>query len=624
MVEPLVDMAARVRYACAIDCKRVREMDRGTKLKKLLALRGSSLHLNGVFASLAEVCEIIEVDELDSALDAMRNNHFDAVLAETSDFLPLERMASSRQAGVVLDTLGEGVCVIGPHGKMVWSNRRMRQFSSVQIESVVNICAKAFESFAESPHTDVGVKRFSLTTDDGAYFEIICSPIFDRQKNLRQIAAVVVEATGRRQRQQTIIAIERVGDELVRLSSDSADNTNISDRLGILKDRIVQCAHDVLDFECLAILLLDQENSRLRWLLAEGLADGVEKTEFLSSMEGNGICGYVAATGKSYLCSNVEKDPRYIPGLAGAGSSLTVPLRLRNRIVGVLNVESTSPARFGQNEQHFIEIFAHFIALAMHMLNLLPQQEGKLAEEAKQPEDDVRTNLAEPLSDIVTESTKLMEDYIGHDDLRSRLGKIIDMIVSVRASTRTTNPPPATIPLPVMPPAIDTAFEQPAPMPVSVPAPVPVPVSVPMPVVTPAPAASKPAERTDTILDGKRILVADDEDIIRKLIHDILAPCGCVIDLAPDGVEAIVNMTENLYDLIITDVNMPGASGYDVLAAAGTNGNQTPVILVTGFGYDPTHSLVQACQNGRVKTLFKPFKVNELIDLCREVVQNSR
>ena len=606
-----------------------------TELKRLLALKGS-LRLNGVLALLRQACDVVEVDELDSALDAMRNNRFDAVLAETSDFLPLERISSTQQAAAVLDTLSEGVCVVGPGGELIWANPRMRQMTSAQVEKVIAVCLEALEGFSPLPEQNPGeTKRFSLPLPGEKFCELTCSPIYDRQGQLRHVAAVLADTTTRRQQQQTITALERLGQELSRLDTDACGNRPLPERLGVLKDRIISCAKEVLNFDHLAILLKDSEQNRLMWLLAEGLSDQARQNEFLISMEGNGICGYVAATGRSYLCADIQTDPLYVAGLDGACSSITVPLMLRGQVVGVLNIESACPTSFGQYELHFAEIFAAFLPLAVQMLQLGPDgapARDSQADETIEPvalpagplDAPAQVDLAGPLSDVITAAAGLMEDYIGHDDLRLRLQDIIDKAAAIRSSAQPG--PPAPAPLRAITPTdepSDVSQAKPTPAP---PVPLPVPAPAPMAESAPPPLpATTQAEspRTDRVLEGKRVLVADDEAIIRKLIHDILAPCGCVVDLAPDGVEAIANMAEHQYDLVVTDVNMPGASGYEVLAAARTNGTETPVILVTGFGYDPNNSIVQACQTGQAKTLFKPFKVNELVDLARQAVQGD-
>lgn len=130
------------------------------------------------------------------------------------------------------------------------------------------------------------------------------------------------------------------------------------------------------------------------------------------------------------------------------------------------------------------------------------------------------------------------------------------------------------------------------------------------------------AEQTEAhmLLAGKRVLVADDESTFRRLISEMLAPCGCQVDTAADGVEACELVADNKYDLIISDIGMPGATGYDVFTAAKTASEETEVILMTAFGYDPSHSLVRANHEGVAAVLIKPFGVDDLLKRCRRAL----
>jgi DNA-binding NtrC family response regulator len=74
------------------------------------------------------------------------------------------------------------------------------------------------------------------------------------------------------------------------------------------------------------------------------------------------------------------------------------------------------------------------------------------------------------------------------------------------------------------------------------------------------------------------------------------------------------------YDLVISDIKMPGASGYDVFAQAKVSCPEARVILITGFGYDPNHSIVRANQEGLAAVVFKPFKVRQLLEECRSAL----
>src|SRR5258708_10219617 len=83
---------------------------------------------------------------------------------------------------------------------------------------------------------------------------------------------------------------------------------------------------------------------------------------------GNGVTGLVAATGKSYLCSDTAEDPHYLVGAAGARRSLTVPLIYQEQVIGTFNVESPRVDAFGEDDVQFTEIFSRELANPLHTL----------------------------------------------------------------------------------------------------------------------------------------------------------------------------------------------------------------------------------------------------------------
>jgi CheY-like chemotaxis protein len=98
------------------------------------------------------------------------------------------------------------------------------------------------------------------------------------------------------------------------------------------------------------------------------------------------------------------------------------------------------------------------------------------------------------------------------------------------------------------------------------------------------------------------------------------------VTVASSGAEGIAflaaQQSDCLYDLILSDINMPDKTGYDVFAAARRYCGLVPVILMTGFGYDPNHSIVRASQEGLQAVLFKPFKVDQLLAELRKALQS--
>lgn len=113
------------------------------------------------------------------------------------------------------------------------------------------------------------------------------------------------------------------------------------------------------------------------------------------------------------------------------------------------------------------------------------------------------------------------------------------------------------------------------------------------------------------------VLVAEDDPDMRRLVAAVLRGAGHRVVEATDGMQildriesTIWSARPHLFDVIVTDVHMPGLSGLDVLAALRCTRWTTPVILVTAFGDDETRSEAQAL--GAVDVIDKPFKPDEL------------
>jgi transcriptional regulator with GAF, ATPase, and Fis domain len=144
-----------------------------------------------------------------------------------------------------------------------------------------------------------------------------------------------------------------------------------SDRDGLRA--IVQVASSVLDAEAAALFLVDEDNDELRFEVA--LGGRSEEVENKSLPLGEGLAGYVAATGQPLAISNVEKDSRFAAAFAEKvayvpKTVLCVPMIMGDRTVGVLEMlDKRGGAPFGVRD---IEILGHFARLAaytvQHML----------------------------------------------------------------------------------------------------------------------------------------------------------------------------------------------------------------------------------------------------------------
>src|SRR3982751_2148134 len=104
-----------------------------------------------------------------------------------------------------------------------------------------------------------------------------------------------------------------------------------------------------------------------------------------------------------------------------------------------------------------------------------------------------------------------------------------------------------------------------------------------------------------------RVLVADDEATIRDLLSKTLALAEYDVDLAPDGRTALERLRVIPYDLLITDLKMPGVGGLTVIREARRLKTDLPVIIITGYSTEA--SAIDALNLGVSGYLTKPFRV---------------
>lgn len=541
---------------------------------RLLLLGGKVAAVHPVAGALSPLFDIDAVEGHEQALEALRHQTYHAVFADVGDFLPLERELVGDKSSMLLNTIGEGVIIVDADGRCAWSNRRMREFPSEVIEKVKQICLQARQTFAANVHPDADVahirgRKFTFQYEE-RYFELMTSPVIDDQRRVTQVVAVVWDGTSGKRLQQKIDAIDAAGRELARLEADAMAKLQPGQRLKLLQDKIIRYSKDLMHFDHFAIRILDKRTNKLELVIAEGLPPDALEIDLYAQPEGNGISGYVASTGRSYICHDTEKDPRYVQGLEHSKSSLTVPLMLYDKVIGIYNIESERIGAFNEDDRQFAEIFARYVAIALNILDLLVVERytttGQLA-------DNVVQEMAQPLNDIVTEAQTLMEEYIGDDAMRGKLNRIVENVESIRRTIRNVAAGPAA--------------------------------------VLGADAAA-PAGGTQPLLH-KRVLIADDEANIRSTIGEVLKKQGCECLLCKDGYEAVNFIEQQDLDLVLSDIKMPYRNGYEIFAAARRRRESMPVILMTGFGYDPNHSIVRASQEGLSSVLFKPFKVEQLL-----------
>ncbi|MCA9244108.1 MAG: response regulator [Phycisphaerales bacterium] len=395
------------------------------------------------------------------------------------------------------------------------------------------------------------------------------TPVLATARALRQyIADSEARLWGR------LVLLQQSGAELVSLDPTELARMDVGERMNVLEERFLRVSRDLLKYDHLVVRVLDAGTMRLETLFASGFSEEAKALEIRAGSEHCGISGYVAATGKTYICPDTRADSRYLPGIDNARSSLTAPMRVNDRVVGVLNIESEDLNAFGEEDRLFAEIFASFIAIALNLMQLLIVERNATT---GQVAADIDAEVASPLNQIVSDVEAMLATRAGDEDLTQRVRAIVQNVEEVRQAVHAAGNP-----------------------------------------ITRGGAPTKPMR--DALISGKRVLVADDEDIIRDTIAEVLDHLGAETMLARDGRGAIDLIESRTFDLVISDIKMPHKNGYEVFSAAKASQPDTPVILITGFGYDPEHSIVRAGREGLAGVLFKPFKVDEMLDLVREAL----
>jgi len=118
--------------------------------------------------------------------------------------------------------------------------------------------------------------------------------------------------------------------------------------------------------------------------------------------------------------------------------------------------------------------------------------------------------------------------------------------------------------------------------------------------------------------DKKRILVIEDDEEMRSLLKDFFEEDGFEIDSVSNGSEAFRKIAREPFDLIITDIRMPGLTGLDILPGIKKLQPEVSIIVITAFGSEEVSR--KAFDRGATAYLEKPILFNKLRTLVHEMV----
>lgn len=541
---------------------------------------------------LLDSFEIQEVATTATALGMISSQEFAGMYVASDRFGEAARIGTLLENERILNGMADGVILLDLENNICWANTQFRQWCEAEETVNVNFYSALGNPEILGPdfcpfHTSLATRQASsstLRTNDNRFFQLHAAPVFQEDNTPEYLVVTVRDVTFEMLQQQKLEAIHRAGLELADLTPEEIFNMEVEDRVELLKSNILHYTQDLLHFDVVEIRLLDQETGKLEPLLSVGIDDDAARRPLLAKPQGHGVTGFVAATGKSYLCEETAEDPLYIEGFKGARSSLTVPLIWHDQVIGSFNVESPESRAFTESDLQFLEIFSRDIAVALNTLELLQAQ---VANTAQQSVEAIHSAVALPIDEILNDAVNIMERYIGHEpEVVERLQRVLRNARDIKQVIQKVGQ--RMTPTQAVPPSLM-------------------------------------GEQRPKLL-GRRVLVIDADESVRNDAHKLLDRYGCIVETAHEGSEAILmirTMNAEAYDAVIADIRLPDINGYELYMKLKEFVENPPLVLMTGFGYDPGHSIVKARKAGlRANAiLYKPFRLDQLLETVEGMLE---
>ena len=279
------------------------------------------------------------------------------------------------------------------------------------------------ETLAAYPLVDQGMHLgvLQVRREDGSEFQPDETELLE---GLSNIVSVGLFAAHR-------VAVESFRQNQLHLVREvSAQVANVMD-IDLLSERVTELILETFDYYYVGIFTLEGNSQKLRFrACASTRKKGRQRVGELAEVEiGQGLIGKAAQTGERILVDNVQEDQRYrfIPGLPETRSEVVLPLKIEDRVLGILDVQSDQVQAFHPNDLLILDTLAVNVARAVEGANLY----GDLRRRADQLE------LIAEVSDTVTSSLELGEVLQKAAELiHKRFGRPLVNLFSVHPNRR--------------------------------------------------------------------------------------------------------------------------------------------------------------------------------------------
>src|SRR6185312_15234580 len=189
-----------------------------------------------------------------------------------------------------------------------------------------------------------------------------------------------------------------------------ADVVNTTLDLDTTLRRVAELVRKVIDYEIFGILLLNEKTQELYFRFSVGHSK--ETAERIRVKVGEGVTGVAAQRAEAVLVDDVNDDPRYISAVPGVRSELAVPLIIKNRVIGVLDIESPQPNHFTEEHKRLLTLIASRMAVGIENARLY-----------------TRTNKQARTLLLLNEIARELTSILNLDELFKRIGDLLSRLI---------------------------------------------------------------------------------------------------------------------------------------------------------------------------------------------------
>ena len=188
-----------------------------------------------------------------------------------------------------------------------------------------------------------------------------------------------------------------------------ADVVNTTLDLDTTLRRVAELVRKVIDYEIFAILLLNEKTQELRMRFQIGYPRGAERVKV---KVGEGVTGMAAQRREAILVDDVSSDPSYISAVPGVRSELAVPLIVKNRVIGVIDIESQRANLFTEEHKRLLMLIASRMAIGIENARLY-----------------TRTTRQARTLGLLNEIARELSSILNVDELLKRIAELLTRII---------------------------------------------------------------------------------------------------------------------------------------------------------------------------------------------------